>query len=263
MSMDLLILPLFSVTAALALLAFEPSRSLNVRFILVLCLEIAGSIVVGLVLGAGLARYIRARGPQLGLVILGLCFVVYRSSQEFGHYLNELHGVVIHLEPLLICAAAGFTVQNLSRQGERLLEAQEGVGLPVYVVFFTMAGAALNMSALAASWAVALLLVGGRLSMIFLGCRVATTLAKDPPVFRNWCWLGFVTQAGLSIALAGQLAAAFGEWGKQLGSLLVAAIAVNQIIGPVAFKFALERAGETRTAKAGLKPEPVEAESPS
>ncbi|MHC4780323.1 MAG: cation:proton antiporter, partial [Planctomycetota bacterium] len=231
-------------------------------FILVLCIEIAGSAVIGIVLGVVLSRYIKARGPQLGLVILGLCFLIYRSSVAFEHYLHQVHDVVIHLEPLLICAATGFTVQNFSKQGENLLEAQEGVGLPVYVIFFTMAGAALDMGALVAGWAIALLLVGGRLSTIFLGARVATTLAGDPPPFRKYCWLGFVTQAGLSIALATQLSTSFGEWGAQLGSLLIASIAINQVIGPVAFKFALDRAGETRKKLKDLRREVVEAESP-
>jgi Kef-type K+ transport system membrane component KefB len=174
-----------------------------------------------------------------------------------------VHEVTIHLEPLLICAAAGFTVQNLSRQGEHLLEAQETVGLPVYVIFFTMAGAALDLNALASAWTVALLLVAGRLSTIFAGARMATMLAGDPLAFRNYVWLGFVTQAGLSIALATQLSTAFGEWGRQLGSLLIASIAINQMIGPVAFKFALDRVGESRASKPAPKPEPVEAESPS
>ncbi len=257
MSMDLLILPLFSVAASLAALAFAPERSFNVLFILVLCGEIGISIALGVALGVLLATYLKYNGPQQGLVILGLCFLVYKSSDLLAEYLQTVHAVDIHLEPLLITAAVGFTVQNASRQGEAILEILDKVGLPVYVVFFTMAGAALNLGAVVAGWAAAVILVGARLLMIILGARLATTLAGDPPAFRAHTWMGFVTQAGLSIALASQLAASFDAWGRALGSLLIAAIAVNQIIGPVAFKFALDRVGESRKTRS--RPERADA----
>jgi Kef-type K+ transport system membrane component KefB len=253
MSMDMLILPLFSVAAALAGLAFVPGQSFDFTFVLALTGELVVSVLLGVVLGRLVAYYVRYGGPQISLVILGVCFLVYKCSTLLGHHLHETYGLEVHLEPLLICAAAGFTIQNLSRQGERLLRAMEGVSLPVYVLFFTMAGASLNMGALASGWSIALGLVGARLLMIFLGCRTATGLAGDPIEFKRYSWMGFITQAGLSIALATQLASSFGEWGRQLGTLLIAAIAVNQILGPVAFKIALEKVGETRKVRQALK----------
>jgi Kef-type K+ transport system membrane component KefB len=255
MSMDMLILPIFSIVAALAILAFSPGQAFNVGFVLALCGELLVSVVLGVLLGIGVSAYIKYEGPQLPLVLIGLCFAVYRSSEVFGRYLARVHETGIHLEPLLICAAAGFTIQNVSRQGQKLVEALDGVGLLVFVIFFTLAGASLNMSALATGWLAATVLVGARLLMIFLGCGIATRLSRDPPEFRRYCWLGFITQAGLSIALATQLSTAFGEWGRQLGSLLIAAIALNQILGPIAFKVALERVGEARSARAVSRPE--------
>ena len=246
MSMDLIILPLFSFVVAVAGLAFSPGESLDLRFILAICGEILASVALGVALGYGVSVYIRKGGPQLAMVLVGLCFLAYRCSQAAEHYLLISHDMAVRLEPLLICAAAGFTIENVSRQGDRLREAMESIALPVFVIFFTMAGATLKLDAVLDSWAVALVFVVGRLVMIALGCGIATRLARDPPEYRRYAWLGFVTQAGVSIALAGQLANAFGDWGRQLGTLLVAAIAINQIIGPVAFKFSLERVGETR-----------------
>ncbi len=158
----------------------------------------------------------------------------------------QTHGLEIHLEPLLICAAAGFTIQNWSHQGPRLLGAMDQVALPVYVVFFTMAGARLDLGALAASWGLAVALAGFRIVMIMLGTRLATSLAGDPAPFRRYCWLGFVTQAGLSLALISQIESRFPDWGPGLATTLVAVIAINQLIGPAAFKMALEKVGEAR-----------------
>jgi Kef-type K+ transport system membrane component KefB len=245
-AMDVVVICLFSVAIALTGLAFAPEQGLDVLFVLTLSGEILASIVLGGALGAVMALYLKHEGPQIPLVIAGMCFLVYRCSEIAGTYLEQIHDIRIHLEPLLICAAAGFVIQNLSRHGGRLLDAMDGVALPVYVVFFTMAGARLDLGALAATWTVALAVAGCRIVMIVAGTRLATSLAQDPPEYRRYSWLGFVTQAGLSLALIAQIEGTLAGWGGQLATILVAVVAINQLVGPVAFKIALEKVGEVR-----------------
>jgi Kef-type K+ transport system membrane component KefB len=245
-AMDIVVICLFSVAIALGGLAFAPEQGLNVLFMLTLTGEILISIVLGVALGAVMALYLKHEGPQIPLVIAGVCFLVYRCSEIAGVYLEHVYDIRVHLEPLLICAAAGFVIQNLSRHGGRLLEAMDGVALPVYVVFFTMAGARLDLGALAATWTIALAVAGCRIAMIAIGTRLATSLAGDPPSYRRYSWLGFVTQAGLSLALIAQIEGEFASWGAQLATILVAVVTINQLVGPVAFKIALEKVGEVR-----------------
>jgi Kef-type K+ transport system membrane component KefB len=164
-----------------------------------------------------------------------------------------VHDLGVHLEPLLICAAAGFTIQNLTHQGNRLLEEMDRVALPVYVIFFTMAGARLDLGALLATWGVALVIAGSRVATMIVGARMAGSLAGDPPPFRRYCWLGFVTQAGLSLALIAQIESSYADWGTQLATMLVAVVAINQLVGPAAFKIALEEVGEVRQRPTGRR----------
>ena len=246
-AMDIVVICLFAVATAFVGLAFAPEQGLDLLFALEVTGAIAVSIALGVVLGAVIGLYLKRKGPQVSLVIVGLCFLVYRLSEIAGRYLEQTHGLEIHLELLLICAAAGFTIQNWSHQGPRLLGAMDRVALPVYVVFFTMAGARLDLGALATSWGIAVAMAGFRIVMIMLGTRLATSLAGDPAPFRRYCWLGFVTQAGLSLALISQIESRFPGWGADLATILVAVIAINQLIGPAAFKMALEKVGEART----------------
>lgn len=249
MATDILILPLFYVGITMTRAAMNPGVSMEVGDVLLMLGEIAGSVGVGAMIGFFAARYVRHRGPQLGLVLLGICFVVYKGSHAFtGHLLTE-YGVHVQLEPLLICATVGFVIRNFSGRGDLLGRAMESAGLPVYVVFFTMAGAALDLEAVRAAWLLALVLATARALMLLVGSRLASRLAGDPPPFRAHGWKGFVTQAGLSIALARQLESAFPGWGTGVSALLVAAIAFNQLIGPVVFKQALDKVGETRAAR--------------
>ena len=245
-AMDIVVICLFAVMTAVAGLAFVPEQGVNLLFALEVAAEIVGSIALGVLLGAIMGLYLKRKGPQVSLVIVGLCFLVYRVSELAGHYLEQTHDLGIRLEPLLICAAAGFTIQNWSHQGPRLLAAMDRVALPVYVIFFTMAGARLDLCALATSWGIALAIAGFRIAMIVIGTRLATSLAGDPGPFRRYCWLGFITQAGLSLALISQVETRFPDWGAGLATILVAVVAINQLIGPVAFKMALEKVGEAR-----------------
>jgi len=255
-AMDVVVICLFAVATATAGLAFAPEQGLDLVFVFEVTGEIAVSIALGVLLGAIMGLYLKRKGPQVSLVIVGLCFLVYRFSEIMGQYLEETHHLGVGLEPLLICAAAGFTIQNLSHQGTRLIGAMDRVALPVYVVFFTMTGARLDLGALATSWGIALAIAGFRITMIMLGTRLATSLAGDPEPFRRYCWLGFVTQAGLSLALISQFESRFPDWGTGMATVLVAVVAINQLIGPVAFKMALEKVGEARRGSSPWKGKP-------
>jgi len=246
MAIDVVVMCMFSVAIALSGLAFAPEGGMDVSFVLTLTGEILASVILGLALGAIMTLYLKHEGPQIPLVIAGVCFLVYRCAGIIGGYLDRVHDLSIHLEPLLICATAGFAIQNLTRHGGRLIEAMDGVALPVYVLFFTFAGAGLDLPALRDSWSIALVIVVCRIVTMFAGGRIATSLAGEPPEYRRNCWLGFITQAGLSLALIVQIERSFEGWGTQLATVLVAAVAINQLIGPAAFKIALERVGEVR-----------------
>jgi Kef-type K+ transport system membrane component KefB len=245
-AMDVVVIVLFSLAVAFGGLAFNPDQGMDFDFVISLGAEIGGSLVAGIVLGLLMVLYLKHKGPQIPLVIAGGCFLVYRLSVISGHYLEQTRGLQVHLEPLLVCAAAGFVIQNLSRHGDRLVSSMDQVALPIYVIFFTLAGARLDLEALAATWTVALVVAGLRVVMIIAGTRLASSLAADPPAYRKNFWLGFVTQAGLSLALISQLDSSSGDWGGRLATVLVAVVAINQLVGPAAFKMALERLGEAR-----------------
>jgi Kef-type K+ transport system membrane component KefB len=145
---------------------------------------------------------------------------------------------------MLICVTAGFWVRNLSREGGLFMETIDRSSLPIYVIFFSLTGAALNVGALEQTWLIALLLVAVRSGLIWAGAYLGGLTSGDPPRFRRMSGLGFITQAGVSLGLAGIILRSFPEWGAALSTTIVAAIALNQIVGPIAFKHALNAVGE-------------------
>jgi hypothetical protein len=91
--------------------------------------------------------------------------------------------------------------------------------------------------------------------------RLACYLAKDPPVLARFGWSSLISQAGLTLGLSVLVERAFPQFGPSFRSLAIATVAINEVLGPVLFKFALDRALET--GKAAHKGEAVGIESES
>ena len=55
-----------------------------------------------------------------------------------------------------------------------------------------------------------------------------------------------ISQAGLTLGLSVVIARTFPEFGEGFRSLAIASVALNEMVGPVLFKLALDRTGESR-----------------
>jgi hypothetical protein len=58
--------------------------------------------------------------------------------------------------------------------------------------------------------------------------------------------MAYLTQAGVAIGLAQIAERQFPEIGMYLTTVILAVISLNQVIGPITFKFALQRVNEAR-----------------
>jgi Kef-type K+ transport system membrane component KefB len=175
----------------------------------------------------------RLIGAQMQLVLLVLGFVLWETLRY------------LHFDALLTFLVAGFVVQNLSRQGPAFLHAVERLSSVVFVLFFTSAGAHLDLPLLAKMWPVALLLAGSRAVVTVATSKLSGRVANDHPMVRKWGWSSLISQAGLTLGLVIILERAFPAFGGDLRSLGVATVAINEMVGPVLFKLGLDRAGET------------------
>ena len=203
--------------------------------------EIFGSLAFGAAFGAIFAFYLRVVGRELTIALLALCVA-----------LSEL-GPLFHFEPLLASLAAGLVVENIAApSGDSLRDAVERGALPVLIVFFAAAGASLQLDALAVIGLTAAAVATIRLVTIRLGVSAAASFARVPAETADLVWMGLVSQAGVTLGLVILVASEFPAWGVRLQSLMVAMIAIHELIGPVLFRAALGRAGEIGRMDAGV-----------
>jgi len=230
---DVVVLVLVTLLLPVMRLLSLPGATFDLGFVGDLAWEVGGSLAGGVVLGYLVTFYVNGVGAVLPLFIVGVSILVTQVARQF------------HLEPLLLCMVAGFVIENATRVGDRFIDAIERSSLPVYVVFFAISGAAINLQAVRDAWYLALILVVVRLLLVSgataLGERAA---ARPNPMVRRWGGLGFVAQAGVTLGLASIVARKFPGWGEEARVLALAMVAINQLVGPVAFRWALSRSGE-------------------
>jgi Kef-type K+ transport system membrane component KefB len=220
----------------------DPSATFSVESFTTLGHVIVGSVALGTTLGLVIAAYLRLVNRQMLVVLLVLGFGVATVIDY------------LRFDSLLAFIVAGFIVRNMSKQGHKFSAFIEKTGTVVYVIFFATAGADLDVPLVRQLWPVALLLAGSRALVTWGGSVFAGAMAKDPPVLRRWAWSGLVSQAGLALGLAVIVAREFPAFGPSFRALAIATVAVNEMIGPVLFKLALDRAGETSRVQAPTFP---------
>ncbi|MGO8994650.1 MAG: cation:proton antiporter [Polyangiaceae bacterium] len=233
MTSDVVVVVLMAAIEAIVRPLIDPTASFTVTALGALGHELLGSVALGTTLGLVLAVYLRLVGRYLILVFLALGF----GLTEILHYLQ--------FEPLLTFLVAGFVVQNMTNQGGKLLDAIEKTGSVVYVVFFATAGANLDIPLLRSLWPVALALAATRGVATWFAGRMSGSAANDPAVLRSWGWSGLVSQAGLTLGMSAIVEREFPSFGSPFQALVIATVALNQVAGPILFKLALDRAGET------------------
>jgi Kef-type K+ transport system membrane component KefB len=235
MTSDVVVLVMLAMTLTLTRPLIDPGASLSITAIRELGREVLGSVSLGTTLGLLLVAYLRFVNRSVVLVLLVLGF----GFTEVLRYL--------HFEPLLTFLVAGFVVQNLSRQGEKFLHSIEGLGSMVYVIFFAGAGAHLDVPLLRRLWPIALFLCAARAAVTIFAQRVGSKLANDVPAVRRWGWSGLISQAGVALGIGAVVERAVPSIGPDIRALVIATIAINEVVGPVLFKLAVDRNGESRS----------------
>ncbi len=196
-----------------------------------LTVVVVGSIGAGLFFGLLIRVYIRWVRGYLPLFLLGIGLVGTDVCHHYG------------FEPLLAFMIAGFYVVNFSSMGTRLIRGLERSAFPVYVLFFSIAGASIDIVALRTSWLLALVLVVMRFVAFYIGSFSASRLVPELRPYAHTLWSGFLAQAGVTIGIAGLIDRRF-AWGAQIETIILAVVAINQLIGPIALRLLLERSGE-------------------
>lgn len=234
---DLVVIILFAIVSAVAK-SFLGSESDALQTAAALAWEVLGSLAIGLLVGVVLAVYLRFVSGSSVLFVTAAAFLVAEIGRR------------VDLDPLLIALAAGVLIRNLTRHGDRLHHDVEVSSLPVYVVFFAITGATVHLNEMLIVGIPAVIFVLTRAGSFFTLGWLAAVIARAPTAVRKNAGFGLMPQAGLALALALLFVKTFPHFGEEGSALVLGVVAMNEMVAPVLYRWALVRSGEAGQAAA-------------
>ena len=249
-SMDVMIIVLFAVAVAVAS-AMLTGIGFSPTFALLLVADLGLAIVAGIISGYILQAVLAA--PFRKLVKMSLILALGYGIFAGSHYLTDITKgslIELHAEPLLVALIAGFYITNYTNYRKPFEELLHHIGPPVYVAFFTLTGVGLKLDILTATLPIAVALFAVRFISINIGAFLGSRLAGEPTRFTRYAGLALITQAGIALGLAREVAVEFPLLGDAFSTMVISVVVLNEIFGPMFLKEALKRVGEANLPEA-------------
>ncbi|MRT93573.1 cation:proton antiporter [Ancylomarina sp. 16SWW S1-10-2] len=243
---DVIVIILFTVCFAIADALIS---NIPIDFILIVILigELLLSFFLGWLLGK-LMNFVLGLNMGTGMKAFALITLGYLSfflAHQLHHYSELWLGFHIYIEPLLICILASFYVVNYGNYRREFNKIIERVVPKIYILFFTLTGAALSLDSFVEAFSIAIIFFFIRLISMAIGAYVGGRLAGDPKSYNKISWTPYVTQAGVALGLVSIVSQKYPEWGAEFATVLITLIVINQIVGPPLFKWAILKVGES------------------
>lgn len=239
---------LLSVVAlddAVALIAFgfsmaivnsmqHPGEGSAIMTVILPLIEIIGSIVLGIILGLLFnipLRFFKKDSNRL-IIVVGFIFLGSAIASMLG------------LSSLLLCMSMGTALINTSKSGESIFKIVDNITAPIFLIFFVVSGAELDITILPSIGLIGILYVVFRVIGKISGAYIGSTLIKAPETVKKYIGFTLIPQAGVAIGLSLTASQTLPEYGKTIRAVILCATLVYELIGPAMTKIGLKKAGE-------------------
>ncbi|MBY6069438.1 cation:proton antiporter [Leisingera aquaemixtae] len=196
--------------------------------------EIGGALILGCLIGLP-AVFLTGRidaGEPLLVEALSVAFLTAGLAVWLG------------VSFLITGMTAGALVANFARHHRRAFHEIEHIQWPFMIVFFILAGAALDTSSISKLGVLGAVLVVLRIAARLLGGWLGAAVAKVPKPKRGLYGAALLPQAGVAIGMALLAGQALPQWKDQIMGLTIGATVVFEIIGPFATMWALKKSDQ-------------------
>lgn len=153
----------------------------------------------------------------------------------------------VALSPLLACMALGIVLSNLNPARDRLVDYVFTNFEPaIMCVFFTVAGMHLSFEHAAQAGWVALIFFAFRIGGKLVSANLAMRLAGATERVRRCLGMALIPQAGVAVGLVILIEddPAFAPIHALFVAVVLTAVTLNEIVGPIATRISLSRVGE-------------------
>ncbi len=209
-------------------------------------------IVASLGLGAGMGflfslceRFFHSRSKRLAVSVAFVLITIALSTLEFT--LGPVH---LRFSSLLVCMMLGTVFCNVCDFSEELMDRLDRWTAPLFILFFVISGAELELSVFAN---LTIVLIGivyliFRSAGKYSGALLSSKLAKCDDNIVKYLGITLLPQAGVALGMADMVKDYAGFNGTNIATIVVSitlfAVLVYELVGPTLTKLALTKAGD-------------------
>ncbi len=208
-------------------------------------LEVILSLLLGTVMGlifTFFERFFHSRSKRLAMSVAFVMMTVALSMLSFN-----IGGVHIAFSSLLVCMMLGTIFCNYCDFSEELMDRLDRWTAPLFILFFVISGAELELGVFK-DW----IIVGIGLVYIlfrslgkYFGAGMSSRMTHCDSNIVKYLGITLLPQAGVALGMA-MKAEALGEPGAIVANITLFSVLVYELIGPYLTKVALIKAGEIK-----------------
>ena len=236
-------LVLFAVSFGIAKALGAGSVSLT-SVILEPILEVILSLLLGLVMGllfSFFERFFHSRSKRLAMSVTFVFLTVALSMLKF-----EVGGIHIGFSSLLVCMMLGTVFCNICDFSEELMDRVDRWTAPLFILFFVISGAELELSVFTE---IAIVVIGivyiiSRSLGKYFGALISAKSVKCDNNIVKYLGITLLPQAGVALGMAIKAEAELGAEGAIVANITLFAVLVYELVGPMLTKMSLLKAGE-------------------
>ncbi len=218
--------------------------------------EIAASLILGSLMGVILTfieRFFHSRSKRMSMCIAFVFLTVAISMCSFS--IGPVH---VGFSSLLVCMMLGTVFCNICPYSEELMERVDGWTTPLFILFFVLSGAELEITVFG-DMMIVLIGIAFLIARAFGKCLGAYSSAKWTKCSSNICkYLGItlLPQAGVALGMSTQVSDL--SQGVLIRNIVLFSVLILELIGPICSKIALTKAGdiipEGKKSSRGVRP---------
>ncbi len=204
-------------------------------------LEIIEAVVLGTALGILLTFFIRQVTDRAGQLILTLASLLFCSG------IAEVYG----LSKILSSLAMGMSLVNFYEESDKVFDTVQGFVPPIYILFFVLVGARLNIYLLPKIGLIGFVYIAARSIGKMVGTCFGARISNSDENVCKYMGMCLFSQAGVVMALAIAIYHDFSALNPEAMAMsilvinvITASALILQLIGPLCIKYAVVKAGE-------------------
>ena len=251
-----LLLPIVALDDAVGLIIFAISLGVAQAFnggvlslVTVLVnplLEILCSILLGSLLGYILGRLEKlfySSDHRLSMTITFVLLAIALSSVEY-----TIGDLKFSFSSLLVLMMLGTIFCNISEFAEDLFEKSDHWTNSLYVAFFVLSGAQLDLAVFgqASSLLIGLVYILMRCLGKYLGASLPARAMKLHPTIVKYLGITLFPQAGVALGMVNSAQVLGPENGSLIRNVVLLSVLIYELVGPSLTKMALAKAGEIK-----------------